>query len=107
MRGTEGLGFYQSSSRLAEHGLPCKVYCAKCRTPILDEGRRMVMLFPTLVRGITTAAGREAFAATQHLFYGQRVVDFGRDGRPKWEGLDGQSRPMDDEGNVVEGTGET
>ena len=61
----------------------------------------MVMLFPTLVHGINTMAGTEAFKATCHLFYSQRVVDFDRDGRDKWEGLDKQSQRLDDEGNVL------
>ena len=59
------------------------------------------MLFPTLVQGINLAKGREAFEATMHLFYGRRVVDFGDDGRVKWEGLDGKSRRLDDDGNPV------
>lgn len=35
------------------------------------------------------------------MFYPQRVVDFERDGRIMWEGLDNQSNILDDEGNVL------
>lgn len=48
-KGTEGLVFYQSGEQVLSHELPCKVSCAYCRTPIMDEGRRMVLLFPTLI----------------------------------------------------------
>jgi hypothetical protein len=47
--GTTGLTFYRSSTQTLGHDLPCKVSCSYCRTPIMDEGRNMVLLFPTLV----------------------------------------------------------
>lgn len=47
--GAAGLTFYRSSTRTLGHDLPCKVSCSYCRTPILDEGRNMVLLFPTLI----------------------------------------------------------
>jgi len=65
----------------------------------MDEGRNMVLLFPTLIQGITTARGKEAFKPQCHLFYPQRVLDFKGDGLDKWEGLDGKSPKLDDEGN--------
>lgn len=69
----------------------------------MDEGRRMVLLFPTLVEGIETQEGRGAFKAGCHIFYGERVVDV-RDGLRKWEGMDGGSRVLDEEtGDVIEG----
>lgn len=48
--GMENLAFYQSGKRVLGHDLPCKASCTYCRTPIFDEGRRMVLLFPTLLR---------------------------------------------------------
>jgi hypothetical protein len=67
----------------------------------MDEGRNMILLFPTLIEGINTKKAREAFRATCHMFYPERVVDFQRDGRVKWAGLDNQSNILDDEENVL------
>lgn len=47
--GIQGLRFYNSASKRAEHELPCKVSCSYCGTLILDEGRNMILLFPTLL----------------------------------------------------------
>lgn len=35
------------------------------------------------------------------MFYSRRVVDM-RDGLDKWEGLNDDSRRMDDDGNIIE-----
>lgn len=67
----------------------------------MDEGRNMILLFPTLIEGIGSDKGRKAFAATCHMFYNQRVVDFIADGAVKWEGLDNHSNLLDDHGNVL------
>lgn len=47
--GVHDLGWYESSEKTCVHKLPCKVSCAYCRTPIMDEGRNMILLFPTLI----------------------------------------------------------
>lgn len=47
--GHHDLGWYESSEKTCVHKLPCKVSCAYCRTPIMDEGRNMILLFPTLI----------------------------------------------------------
>jgi hypothetical protein len=67
----------------------------------MDEGRNMILLFPTLIEGINTPEAREAFKATCHMFYPQRVVDFKGDERVKWSKLDNQSDILDDEGSVL------
>ena len=67
----------------------------------MDEGRNMILLFPTLLHGINTAKGRRAFKPACHMFYTQRVCDI-KDGVDKWSGLDFQSDKLDDEGNVIE-----
>lgn len=59
--GVDGLAFYSSASGRAEHEPPCKVSCAHCGSRITDEGRRMVLLFPTLI-GFRGAEERAAFA---------------------------------------------
>lgn len=56
----------------------------------------MILLFPTLIEGINTKEGREAFEATCHMFYPERVVDI-KDGLPKFKGLSDQSPLVDEE----------
>ncbi|KAK1762761.1 Mss4-like protein [Phialemonium atrogriseum] len=99
--GHDDLGWYDSSSMSRTHHLPCKVQCSYCRTPIMDEGRNMILLFPTLIEGIDTEEGREAFKAQCHIFYSQRVVDLKGDGLKKFRGLDGQSALVDDNGEEI------
>ncbi|KAI2466080.1 Mss4-like protein [Annulohypoxylon bovei var. microspora] len=48
-RGVEGLAFYHSPDQSTVHKLPCKVSCAYCHSPIMDEGRRMVLMFPGII----------------------------------------------------------
>lgn len=101
-RGHHDLGWYDPGAKSQAHeNLPCKVQCGYCRAPVMDEGRNMILLFPTLVEGVNTARGRWAFAAKCHMFYPQRVVDFRGDGKVKYAGLEGRSDVVDDEGNVV------
>ncbi|KAJ4409205.1 hypothetical protein N0V82_009520 [Gnomoniopsis sp. IMI 355080] len=99
--GHHDLGWYDPSEKSQTHHLPCKVQCSYCRSPIMDEGRNMILLFPTLIEGINTPKGRKAFEAKCHMFYPQRVVDFKDDGIPKFAGLEDQSDLLDDDGNVV------
>lgn len=47
--GHEQLVYWNSSEVSQEYVLPCKVSCGTCRSPIMDEGRNMLLLFPTLV----------------------------------------------------------
>lgn len=102
--GHHDLGWYDPTNKSTTHHLPCKVQCAYCRTPIMDEGRNMILLFPTLIEDINTAEGREAFKAECHMFYPQRVVDI-KDGLPKYSKLSGESDMCDEEtGEVIEGS---
>ena len=48
--GHHDLGWYDSAEKTTRHKLPCKVSCAYCRSPIMDEGRNMILLFPTLIK---------------------------------------------------------
>lgn len=59
-RGHHDLVWYDTQEKSIEHKLPCKVSCAYCRTPIMDEGRNMILLFPTLVK-FKDAAARKKF----------------------------------------------
>ncbi|KAH7303503.1 Mss4-like protein [Stachybotrys elegans] len=88
------ISFYSSSTRDNAYSLPCKLRCSFCGTLILDEGRNMVLLFPSLIR-FDSPEARSKFQVNHHIFYGQRVVDI-PDGKPKWEGLDHKSRRLDE-----------
>lgn len=67
----------------------------------MDEGRNMILLYPTLIEGIETPETRKAFESKCHMFYPQRVVDFNGDGIAKWSGLEGHSDLLDDDGNAI------
>lgn len=47
--GASGLAFYSTTHQNQTHMLPSKVSCANCRTPIMDEGRNMCLIFPQLI----------------------------------------------------------
>ena len=84
--GVDNLIFYNNEHNLQERILPCKVYCKNCRTPIMDEGRNMCLVFPTLTKGIHADKKiAKDWAPTCHIFYEARVADF-LDGKPKWSG---------------------
>ncbi|KUI72167.1 hypothetical protein VM1G_07490 [Cytospora mali] len=97
--GAEGLTFYSNTLQKPVRELPCKAYCATCHTPIMDEGRNMIMLFPELIEGIHSEKGKEAFKVQDHICWGSRVTDngvFEGDGVKKWSGVDGKSTLLDD-----------
>jgi hypothetical protein len=48
--GHHNLEWYDPSSKSTEHQLPCKVRCSYCHSPIMDEGRNMILLFPSLIK---------------------------------------------------------
>ncbi|WZH47350.1 Mss4-like protein [Fusarium acuminatum] len=92
--GVKGLRFYKTSSKKNEHVLPCKVGCSECGSWIMDEGRNMILLFPTLLN-LDTPQLRENFQPQCHIFYASRVVDI-PDGKDKWTKLDEKSELMKD-----------
>lgn len=49
LNGHDGLDFFKAAGNLREHNLPCKILCSHCHSPIMDEGRNMVLLFPELI----------------------------------------------------------
>ncbi|KAI9822598.1 MAG: hypothetical protein M1827_000317 [Pycnora praestabilis] len=93
--GWHDLGWYESSEKTTKHKLPCKVSCAYCRTPIMDEGRNMILLFPTLI-DFKSQEDKAKFAPSCHMFYGSRSLDI-PDGKPKWSGINDQSDLLDDD----------
>ncbi|KAI1832408.1 hypothetical protein DTO006G1_8136 [Penicillium roqueforti] len=103
--GASGLAFYSSTHRSQKHILPTKVSCANCRTPIMDEGRNMCLIFPQLIQlegsSQEQRKKREVFKPTCHIFYESRMLDL-PDGLPKWSGMANVSDRMDDHGNRIE-----
>ncbi|KAL2810953.1 Mss4-like protein [Aspergillus granulosus] len=101
-KGTEGLTFYSSQNKSRDYQLPTKIACAHCRSPIMDEGRRVCLVFPELIdyeaSGTDHATWGQAFEPKLHIFYGNRAIDI-LDGKPKWTALDGQSDLLDDYGH--------
>lgn len=47
--GASNLTFYNAAHKSREYETPTKVSCAFCRTPIMDEGRNVCLLFPQLI----------------------------------------------------------
>ncbi|KAI1747364.1 Mss4-like protein [Xylaria castorea] len=92
--GAEGLAFYHSPSKGTHYELPVKVSCSYCHSPIMDEGRNMVLMFPGIIK-FANAEDKKHFDPQCHIFYSQRVVDL-PDGKPKWVGLDKKSELMKD-----------
>jgi hypothetical protein len=43
------LSFYAAGEKNHKYQTPTKVSCSICRTPIMDEGRNMCLLFPQLI----------------------------------------------------------
>jgi hypothetical protein len=63
----------------------------------------MLLVMPTLLEGINSKEGREAFKSECHMFYQQRVVDFRGDGVKKWKGLEGDSEELNEDGEEING----
>ncbi|EPE33858.1 Mss4-like protein [Glarea lozoyensis ATCC 20868] len=92
--GHHDLGWYDPGEKTTKHKLPCKVSCSYCRSPIMDEGRNMILLFPSLIK-FKDKKEKHNFDPTCHMFYGKRLYDF-PDGLPKWSGLSGDSDLIED-----------
>jgi len=94
VRGHHDLKWYDSGEKTTRHKLPCKVSCSYCGSPIMDEGRNMILLFPGLIK-FKSKEEKEKFAPECHMFYGKRCIDI-PDGKPKWTGINDQSDLMDE-----------
>ncbi|OCK79527.1 hypothetical protein K432DRAFT_417295 [Lepidopterella palustris CBS 459.81] len=92
--GHHDLEWYDPTSKSIEHKLPCKVRCSYCHSPIMDEGRNMILLFPSLIR-LKTDEDKAFFKPRCHMFYSKRVMDI-PDGLPKWSGMSDQSDLIED-----------
>ncbi|KIW07422.1 uncharacterized protein PV09_02263 [Verruconis gallopava] len=92
--GHHNLEWYDPSEKSIEHKLPCKVRCSYCHSPIMDEGRNMILLFPSLIH-FPDDDSKLSFRPRCHMFYSQRVMDV-PDGLPKWTGMDKTSELIED-----------
>lgn len=59
----------------------------------MDEGRNMILLFPSLIK--FKEGEKQKFDPTCHMFYGSRLLDI-KDGLPKWTGINGKSELIED-----------
>ncbi|KAJ5290592.1 cyclin-like protein [Penicillium atrosanguineum] len=107
--GTSGLSFYAAREKNTKYQTPTKVSCSICRTPIMDEGRNMCLIFPQLIDfSHSPEEQRErisTFLPSCHIFYELRLRDI-HDGIPKWKGIDEESEHLDDSGKPLEDSGE-
>ncbi|CAO1614370.1 unnamed protein product [Jaminaea pallidilutea] len=78
------LSFFSTHTKYSEHLVPCKIACAQCHSPLMDEGRNMVMAYPSSFQ-FKDGHVPPAFAPSAHIFYGESIVEVD-DGVPKWSG---------------------
>lgn len=86
------LHFFSTETIDDTHHVPCKVSCNRCRAPLFDEGRNMIMAYPS---SFLFEDGKIPlkFQPSAHIFYESRVMNV-RDGVPKWSGHKGESELM-------------
>ncbi|TGZ76398.1 hypothetical protein EX30DRAFT_312486 [Ascodesmis nigricans] len=101
--GAANLTYWTPHLRTQEYDLPCKVSCATCRAPLMDEGRNMVLVFPTLVR-FGGEEERRRFYPSCHIFYERRCMDV-PDGLPKYAGHKAESELVPERGGGGGGEG--
>ncbi|KAI9664262.1 MAG: hypothetical protein M1831_002441 [Alyxoria varia] len=93
LHGHHNLEWYDPSTKSTSHQLPCKVRCNYCHSPVMDEGRNMILLFPSLVK--INKKDTHKWSPRCHMFYSERAVDV-PDGLPKWTGLNKSSDLIED-----------
>ncbi|TFK33232.1 Mss4-like protein [Crucibulum laeve] len=90
--GEDQLIYWNPGEMSQEYILPCKISCKNCRAPIMDEGRNMLLLFPTLIH-FDNLEDKRKFYPSCHIFYSRRAVDV-KDGLPKWAKHKDDGRPI-------------
>ncbi|KAL1673068.1 Mss4-like protein [Schizophyllum commune] len=91
LSGVDNLAFYHLADSSHERKLPCKIACRTCRSPVMDEGRKILVIYPSLIDfdelpgRLTPAEAKKKFFPTCHIFYEQRVDDY-VDGKTKYKG---------------------
>ncbi|TRM60438.1 Mss4-like protein, partial [Schizophyllum amplum] len=118
--GVDNLAFYHLPDQTHEHKVPCKAACRTCRSPVMDEGRKMLVIYPALIdfddcegrrttddgKILTAEEGRQKFFPTCHIFYEQRVDDY-VDGKPKYRRHKEDGETMPERGGLKYGMGAT
>lgn len=91
----QSLNFFSTMKKDSVHHVPCKVGCSSCHSPLFDEGRSVVLAYPSAFK---FSEGRPpvAFHPQCHIFYSERSMDI-RDGVPKWSGHEGDSDLLQEE----------
>ncbi|KAK9898407.1 hypothetical protein P389DRAFT_166905 [Cystobasidium minutum MCA 4210] len=89
------LSFYRTEDQKTEHIPPCKLSCARCHSPIADEGRNMMLMYPSTFN-FEKKEDRSPFLPDKHIFYAQRAIDV-EDGTAKWEGMPDDSKQLYEE----------
>ncbi|KAF8541348.1 Mss4-like protein [Trichophaea hybrida] len=84
--------YWNPEEKSQDYIIPCKISCKHCCTPIMDEGRNMLLLYPTLVY-FKDLKHKWLFYPTCHIFYSRRAIDI-PDSLPKWEEYKDQSKLM-------------
>ncbi|KAI5888679.1 uncharacterized protein SCHCODRAFT_02637381 [Schizophyllum commune H4-8] len=49
LSGVDNLAFYHLADSSHERKLPCKIACRTCRSPVMDEGRKILVIYPSLI----------------------------------------------------------
>ncbi|EIN09844.1 hypothetical protein PUNSTDRAFT_66341 [Punctularia strigosozonata HHB-11173 SS5] len=62
---------FSTEKRTGEHYVPCKVSCDNCRSPLFDEGRNTVLVYPSSIQFEDNKVPKN-FMPTAHIFYSQR-----------------------------------
>lgn len=70
--GHHDLEWYDPTTKSKEHQLPCKVRCKHCYSPIMDEGRNMILLFPSLIK-FKSEKEKQKFRPSMHMVLIARV----------------------------------
>ena len=68
-KGVRGLEFYCSSHYTKEYEVPTKVSCSYCRTPIMDEGRNVCLLFPESIEFVDNGASPDTKRSHYRLIF--------------------------------------
>lgn len=76
--------FFSTHRKHSEHDVPCKVSCRNCRSSLMDEGRNMIMAYPSSFN-FPDGHVPSAFAPSCHIFYKEAIIEID-DGVPKWSG---------------------
>jgi len=79
---TDKMSFYRTEDQTNKHELPAKMTCVRCKSPICDEGRGKILMYPSLF-DFDKKEDQEAWMPSEHVFYSNRSIEI-EDGKDKW-----------------------